>query len=170
MQLLGGAPRLGGRMNAPERLEPLRIEALGAERYACDAGRPVFAECAALDRARVGFERHLQARGELEHVARRREELADRARREEARRPAAEEDADHLAPGDLTRLRFEIARETAEVGALRELPGERVGVEIAVRTLAHAPRKVHVERERRRDESTLHRRPEPSKLARPRKA
>ena len=80
MQLLGGAPRLGGRMNAPERLEPLRIEALGAERYARDAGRPVVAECAALDRARVGFERHLETRGELEHAARRREELADRAR------------------------------------------------------------------------------------------
>src|SRR5204862_5679219 len=73
----------------------------------------------------------------------------DRARREEARRPAAEEDADHLPPGDLTRLRFEIARETAEVGALRELPAECIGVEIAVRTLAHAPGKVHVERERR---------------------
>src|SRR5205085_12443344 len=80
MQVVGGERRVGGRMNAPERLEPLRIEALGAERYARDAGRPVFAECAALDRARVGFERHLEARGELEYAARRREELADRAR------------------------------------------------------------------------------------------
>src|SRR4029077_21210323 len=87
VHLLGGTPRLGGRVNAPEHLEPLLVEALGAERYPRDARRAVFAKGAALDRAGVCFEGPLEAGGQLEHAARRRQQLTDRTRREEARRP-----------------------------------------------------------------------------------
>ena len=57
VQLLGGAPRLVGRVNAAEQLQLAFVEALRAERHPRDAGRAVFAEAAALDGAGVRLER-----------------------------------------------------------------------------------------------------------------
>src|SRR6266478_6574852 len=135
-------------MNAPQGGEPLLIEALRAERYARHAGRPVFAKRAAFDGPRVRLQSHLEVVREAELAARRGEQLGDRLRCKQARRAAAEEDAVHFAPGDPRRLCLEIAYQPLQVRAVRQLAVQRVGIEIAVRALAHAPGKVHVKRER----------------------
>ena len=51
-------------------------------------------------------------------------------------------------PATRVRLRLEIALQRGDVALLLELPVQGVRVEIAVRALADAPGKVHVERER----------------------
>src|SRR6202040_1229120 len=81
------------------------------------------------------------------------EQLADRLRCKQARRAAAEENAVHFAAGDLRRLCPGIAGQPLQVRGGREAPVQRVGVEIAVRALAHAPGKVHVKRQRRSQET-----------------
>src|SRR5256885_2393218 len=120
MELLGGAPGLGGGMNASPGAERGRIEALRAERHARDARRTVFAKCAALDGARVRFQSHLEVGRQREMAPCRVQHPADGVRGEQARRAAAEEDADRFPPGDLRRLRLEIARQSPEVGLLRK--------------------------------------------------
>jgi hypothetical protein len=49
-------------MNAAQQLQLAGIEALRAQRHARDAGGAIFAEPAALDGARVRFERDLRRR------------------------------------------------------------------------------------------------------------
>src|SRR5579863_126145 len=136
-------------MDATEGCESRRIETLRAEGDARNARAAVLAEYAALDRARVCFQRDLGIRREPQLRTRALEHAADGARREQARGPAAEEHRAHLAAADRGRLRGKIARETLHIGLFGEFPVQRVGVEIAVRALAHAPGKVHVERQRR---------------------
>ena len=80
MQFGGCEARLGGRMYAPQGGEPVLIEALRTERHARHAGRPVFAKRAALDGARVRLQGDFDVGGEAQQPARRREQLADRAR------------------------------------------------------------------------------------------
>ena len=80
MELLGGAPGLGGGMNASQGAERGPIEALRAERHARDARRTVVAKRTALDGARVRFQGDLDVGGEAELLASCRQQLADRAR------------------------------------------------------------------------------------------
>jgi hypothetical protein len=67
-------------------------------------------------------------------------------RGKQTRCAASEEDANHLSPLHVHRLRFQIALERLHVTALIELTVQRVGVEIAIRALPDAPGEVDVER------------------------
>ena len=59
VQLFHRAQRIGGAVDAAQPLQLLRIEALRAERHPGDAGGAIVGEPAALDRAGIGLERHL---------------------------------------------------------------------------------------------------------------
>ena len=77
-------------------------------------------------------------------------------RRKQARRAAAEKDADERPARDAAAACASRSRsQRVDVALLRQLAVQRVRVEIAVRALPHAPGKVHVQRERRRRSVTL---------------
>jgi hypothetical protein len=148
VQLRGGAAGIRGGMNAPQGVKRALIEALRAKRDAADPDGAVLAKRAALDGAGVRLQRHLRILRDVEVSARGFQDRPDGCRREQARRPAAEEHARHNAPPDLRRLCGDIARKSRHVRLLRELAVQGVRVEVAVRALPYAPRKVHIERER----------------------
>src|SRR5690348_1053448 len=116
---------------------------------AVDACRPVFRESTALYRAGICLQGHLEVGCQCEMPLGGLEERRHCARGKQARRAAAEKDADHLAAGDLRRLCREIALQSLDVATLLELAMQGMRVEIAVRAFAHAPRKMHIKRERR---------------------
>src|ERR1700678_3959529 len=73
---------------------------------------------------------------------------SNRLRRKEAGRAAPEKDADDLTPSDVDCLRFQVALQRFHITSLVELAVQCVGIEVAIRTLAHTPWEVHVERKR----------------------
>src|SRR6185437_16363304 len=102
-------------MNAAERSEHARIEALRAERDAIDARGAILGEAPALDRAGVRLERHFGVLREAEGAARGLEHAPDRLRREQARRAPAQEHADERSPQPPRRLRLEITDQRFDV-------------------------------------------------------
>src|ERR1700722_5000117 len=73
---------------------------------------------------------------------------SNRLRRKEAGRAAPEKDADDLTPSDVDCLRLQVALQRFHITSLVELAVQCVGIEVAIRTLAHTPWEVHVERKR----------------------
>jgi hypothetical protein len=149
MRDLDRAPRLAVVVDPSERLQAGRIEALDPDRQPVDPGSAEVAELLGLERPGVRLERDLGIGCELEPRAERGEQTVDRFCREQARRPAAEEDRVH-PPSPYRRQRaFEVGDQRVDVRAVGQRLAQLVRVEVAVRTLAHAPRDVDVERERR---------------------
>ena len=110
------------------------------------------AKRAALDGAGIGLQRDFGIRARAPACARAAaSSLLDRARREQARRAAAEEHAARCAPRDRAAPAPSRSRPQARRGRLpaASSPLQGVGVEVAVGALAHAPGEVHVQRQRR---------------------
>ena len=152
VQLLGGARHVRRHMDAAEDLEDVRVEALGAERYAGHAGGTVLGEAATFDGGGVRLEGDFGAGCQGQQSVQNREDVPDRLRRKQAGRASAEEDADHRAACERWRLGGDVRLEGGHVGGFRQRVVQREGVEVAVRALAHAPREVEVDGERRRFE------------------
>jgi hypothetical protein len=104
-------------VDAAERLQVRRVEALDAERQAIDAGGAEGGELVGFDRAGVGFERDFGLGQERQAGADRRQQLVERFAGKQARRAAAEEDADDLASPDQRQRRFESAISAAMYSA-----------------------------------------------------
>ena len=134
-------------VNAAERTQMIGIESLRAERDAIDSGSAIAAEPAMLDGARI-FRASPDVRCELHQRASSCEEAPDLVGREQARRAAAKEYRDERAPLRSAGIDRKILDQRVDVLLLRNRLGRHVRVEIAVRALAHAPRHVHVQRER----------------------
>src|SRR6266508_4182581 len=81
--------------------------------------------------------------------AKRRDQGLDRGRRKEAGRAAPEENTVDAPPPHVGQRELEIGDQGLDVGPLRDVAPRLVGIEIAVRTLLHAPGNVNVEREGR---------------------
>ena len=80
------------------------------------------------------------------------EQSVEPARRQETRRAAADEDRVNAPPPNLRQHAFQITAQGVQVSLFRdrrEAAGMLVRVEIAIRTLLHAPGEMHVERQRR---------------------
>ena len=145
-----GAARLSGVVDAAERLELRRIEALDAERQAVDAGRTEGGELVGLDGAGVGFQRDLRVVHQRQAGADGGEQRVERLGGKQARRAAAEEDADDPAAPDERQRRFQVGDQRGDVLGFRQAVAQRMRIEVAVRALLHAPGNVHVERQRQR--------------------
>ncbi len=148
----GGRCRFVGIVHAPERHELTGREALHAEREAIDAGLAKARELVALEGPRIRFERDLGIGLQRHPRADAREQTIDRRGREQARRAATDEDADHPAAPDAGQRELEVAQQGVDIGTFGQrfrAAADLVRVEVAVRALAQAPRHVHVERERR---------------------
>ena len=150
--------RLGGGVDAAQPAQLVVVEALHAERDAVDARREIAVETAVLDRAGVGLQGDLGVVGQRQPFAYAVEQARDQFRREQAGRAAAEKDADDGAPfkcgGEVGAVGVEVGQQVVDVGGVgRRLAAQTVRVEVAVRAFLHAPRHVHVQRQRRGDQA-----------------
>ena len=142
--------RLAAVVDAAQPCQAAVVETLDAEAQPVDAGLPVVPEASVLGGAGVGLECDLGIGREAQARRGAFEEPGDRRGRKQARRTAAEEHAVHRAAPDQRQVLIEIGQQRIHVGIERRRAAlEFVRVEIAVRTLSHAPGQVHVQRQRR---------------------
>ena len=143
-----GATRLLAVVNAAQRLQMRRLEALDANGQPVDAGLAVAAETLGLEGAGIGF--HGDFRVRLQPHARAR---LPAARPSPAARTGWEcrphEDAAQRPAPDLGQAELQIAQQGVDIGHLVETALGLVRVEVAIRAFAHAPREMDVERQRR---------------------
>jgi hypothetical protein len=148
VQLGDGPVRVLWGVNASEPRQLFGGKTLRAEGHAIDASGAIFIEAAALDCARIGLERDLGLAAERELGGNRLEQPLDRRRCDQAGCAAAKEYAgDHPLLGSAG-LCGQILDQRLNVGGFGERPVQRMGIEIAIRALAHAPGKMHIKPER----------------------
>src|SRR5208337_1501370 len=123
----------------------VRREALRAERYPIHAGRAIFLKAAALDGARIGLQGNFGILRERDPAPQRGEQTCETLGRKQARSAAAEEHRLDPALLQLRQLGVEVADQDIDIALGWGLRFERVGVEVAVWTLAHTPGQVHIE-------------------------
>ncbi|KAG1452868.1 hypothetical protein G6F57_015856 [Rhizopus arrhizus] len=140
-------------VDAAQALEHRVVETLDAEAEAVHAGRAVAVEAAVFGGARVGFQGDLGIGREAQARAGLLQEAVDRFRREQAGRAATEEHAVHHPSPDQRQVLVQVAQQRVDVGIERQLALGLVRVEVAVGAFAHAPRQVHVQRQRRRHQA-----------------
>ena len=116
--------RLRRVVDPAERVQLGVVEALHSDRQPRDAGLGVSVEAFALEGARVGLERDLAAGLERQAGADRRDQSLDRCRREQARRPAADEDGVDASSPDKGKRFLEVAHQRVDVARL----GQRAGL------------------------------------------
>ena len=146
---------IGWHMNATQRFEHHRVKALRTKRHAIDARAAVFGKTAALHRGGIGLQRDLGISNKGQRSAQHLQHLADVIGCKQAGRAATHEHADHRSALHGGQLRLKISSQRVQISAGGQSAVQRKGVEVAVRALAHTPRKVHVERERGRDQRKL---------------
>ncbi len=126
-----------------------RVETLDANRQAVDSAGRIAAEFFCLEGAGVGLHGDLGAGFERQQAADVGHQSIQPLRRHQARRTAADKNRhDPAAPYQRQRL-LQISPQRIKIRALGQLATGLVRVEVAVRTLAHAPGEMHVQRQRR---------------------
>ncbi len=146
-----GARRLVAVMDAAQRLQMARVEALDADRQAVDAAVAVRPELVGLEGAGIGFQRDFRATVQRQQGADIRQQAVDAGRRQQAGRAAADEDACRCAGprSAARRLRGRRAARRGNPAREQASPLHFVRIEVAVRALPHAPGEMHVQRQRR---------------------
>jgi len=145
---LDGALCLKVVVDAAQRREMSRVEALDTERKPVDSGVAEGGEFLGFDRARIGFQRDFGVRQNRQQGANGGEQAVEPHTGKQTGCAAAKKDARHLAPPDQRQGRFEIRDQGTDVLVFGNVAQRLMRVEIAIRTLLHAPRNMHVERER----------------------
>ena len=159
---LNGGARLRGVVDAAERLEMRRVEALDADRQPVDAERAKLGELARLECSRIRFQGDLCIRRELQAGADGRQQFIETARRQKRRCAAAKKHRVDRASPDLRQGPFQVGDQRSDVALFQcaiEIqqravagglhPFRLMRIEIAIRTLANAPGDVYVEGQRR---------------------
>ena len=136
-------------MDAPEAFEHRIAEALHADREAIHARIAKAAEAPGLHGARIRLEGDFCSRLERHARTHASEQRVDGFGREKARCAAADENADEPPAPNRRQQLLQIEQKPLDVFAFGQRTGALVRVEVAVRALAHAPRNVDIERERR---------------------
>ena len=156
MRDLDGATRLCIVMNAAERLQMFAVEALNTDRQTVDPAVAIRPEAFRFEGAGVGFHRDLGCAIQRQQGADIGHQAVEAGGRHQARRAATDEDGVDLAAPDQRQRVFQVEPQGVEVGALRHRVGRLVRIEVAIRTFLHAPRVVHVERQRRQRRQVEH--------------
>ena len=143
-----GGPRRSGIVDAAEPHQRRVVEALHTNRQPVDAGGAKTGEASGVGRAGVRFKRDFGIGGDGEARVNARQRSGDGVRAEQARRAAPKENRLHLTTGPLRCFLVDVPQQLRDVLVFRQVAGQGVRVEIAVRAFAHAPGKVHVDRQR----------------------
>ena len=125
------------------------IETLRTDGQAVHTGIAVAGQAAVLDRARVHLHRHFAVVAHRKRTPANLENVCDPFRRKKARRATTEEDAVDESSVRLAAFSPDVAGDCFDVTAERGFGLRPMRVEIAVGTLADAPRQVQIEREGR---------------------
>jgi hypothetical protein len=147
-QLLHRAMRIVGGMNASQHLQSSRVKTLRAQGHPIDAGLRVARESAALDGARVRLQRNFHIVREGNPLPERRQQAREFLWAEQARRAAAEKYAVNPAARHPRRLDVEVADQGVDVRRIRLRRLQLMRIEVTIRAFAHAPRHMHVQRQR----------------------
>src|SRR5690554_2729465 len=123
----------------------LRIKTLHTNRQAIDAGRPISLEPALLQRARIGFQSNFRIRSYLNALADLAEQCLIKPPRHQARCAATNKHGFNTPPGHLLQIAVDILNQRRQIGLLGNV-ATLMGIEIAVRALAHTPGHMDVQR------------------------
>jgi hypothetical protein len=149
-----------------QSLEATVVEALDAEAQAIDAGLAIQLEAAVLGGAGVGLKGDLAPRDETQAAAGLLQETVDVLGREQARRATAEEHRVHVAAPGQRQVVVEVGQQRVDVRVERQRATALMRIEVAIRTLAHAPGQVDIQRQRwrgqRQDGSSVKREGQPA--------
>ena len=143
------APRFSGIVHATKRGQVRVVETLDTNRESRHAGRFELGKLLHLKGAGVRLQRNFGLRREARSRPHPRQNIRNRFRRKQARRTAADKHRVNRAPPKLRKLHFQVRHQRVDVLLLRQTAALFMRIEIAIRTLANAPRNVDVERERR---------------------
>ena len=149
---LDRAPCLGAVVDAPERLQMRIVEALYADGKPRDARLAKACKLLHFKCSGIRLQRDLRLRRQPRPCPHPGEQIGYRLRRKQTGRAATDEDRVDRAAPELGQLHFEIAHQRVDVFAFRYASGTvrpLMRIEVAVRALAHTPRYMDVERERR---------------------
>ena len=137
-------------VDAPERLQMPRVEALDAERDPRDARLAKACKFGRFHRAGVGFQRDLRVGQQLRERAHAGQNAVDACYRKQAGGAAAKKHGVDSSAPDIGQRALQIQQQGIDVcgfgNALR-----CVRIEVAIRALLHAPRQVDIERQWRRN-------------------
>ena len=136
-------------VDAAEALQATVVETLDAEAQPIHARRAITLEAAMLGGAGIGFQGDFEAGREAQPGAGLLQERVDRFRREQRGRAAAEEHRLHGATPRQRQVDVEVGNQGVDIRRERQGATLFMRIEVAVRTFAHAPRQVHVQRQRR---------------------
>ena len=149
---LDGASRLGAVVDATQRLQMRIVETLDADRQTRHSGVTKTGELLHFKSTRVRLQRDLGLGRKPRPCPHPGQDVGNAVRREQARRATADEHRMNRAAPEFGQLHFQIQHQRVDVLALRNTDGAvrtLVRIEVAIRALAHAPRDVDVERQRR---------------------
>jgi hypothetical protein len=152
-------------VNASERFQFFIVETLDADGEAVDARRAVSLEAFEFNSAGISLEGDLDFLIERQARAYAGQQAVDSLGREQARRATTDKNGVNDPAPHPRQVLLEIAQQCVDVFLFRNLGARLVRIEIAVRALAHAPRDMHVERQRRKRNEGLHERRRTGKTA-----
>ncbi|CRM80693.1 hypothetical protein [Pseudomonas sp. 22 E 5] len=144
-----GAHSLIAIMDAAQRLKLLLLEALDANGQAIDPQLAVRHELLLFEGAGVGFQ------GDFDIACKRNtglhalEQAAQCGGAEQARRTATEEDRTQFAAVNRVQVLIKVGQQCVHILFFRQHFARGVGVEVAIRAFAYAPRNVDVQRQGR---------------------
>src|SRR5690606_35807909 len=127
----------------------LRLEALYADGQPVDAEAAVVTELGLLEGARIGLQGDFDVLGKAKAPLQPFENPAQCLGGKQAGRAATEENRAEPAALNLIEILVEIGQQRRDVFIFRQLRPGRMGIEVAVRALAHAPGDMHVGCQRR---------------------
>ncbi|MNZ88507.1 hypothetical protein D3C78_1074020 [compost metagenome] len=145
----GGTYRFIAVVDSSQGLEFLLLETLDTDRQAIDAQRPIGDELLLFEGARVGFQGNFDIAGERDALLHAFEQPAQCLGTEQARRAATEEDRAQFAAIDGMQVLVEVGQQGVDILFFRQHYACGVGVEVAIRAFAYAPRDVDVQRQGR---------------------
>ena len=138
---------IGDIVDASEGGQRFIPEALRADRQSIDASLPVPQRITTVQRSGVRFHRDLDVGRQTEAPGDPVEQRGYFGRRKQARRTPAEKHAHQLAPCNALRLGAHIRQQCIDIAAARRIAARRMGVEVTVWALSHAPGQMDVQRE-----------------------
>jgi len=135
-------------VNAAERLEALVVETLDAERKPVYPAVSVVAEPTRFGRSGVGFYRDLRFSIQPPTFVQMIEDPGDLVAIKETGSAATEKDSTKTPFRAYLPNGVEISQQSFDIGGGRQVPFQRMRVEVTVRTLALAPRQVNIQCQR----------------------
>ncbi|MNT12013.1 hypothetical protein D3C72_1469210 [compost metagenome] len=145
----GGAYGFVTVVNPSQGLELFLLKALNTDRQAIDPQFPVRHELVLLECPRIGFQRDFDVAGKRNALFDAFEQTTQRISAEQAWRAATKENRAQLTTINGVQVLIEIGQQCVDVLFFRQHGAGGVGVEVAIRAFAHAPRDVDIQRQRR---------------------